>query len=361
MKNYPSVFGPVYLEEDLDSLATKLKDFPFSKSFIIADSNTAKYCVPLLPEMISPSNMIIIPAGEVNKTISQCERIWSFLLEHRADRESMVWNVGGGMICDLGGFAASCYQRGIRFIHLPTSLLAMADAAIGGKVGVDFHGYKNYIGAFTTPEFIWVNPVFLQTLPSVEKINGLAEIVKHAIIGSRSLWDKLNSIAEGEDVRWDELLEMSIPVKVGIVEQDPKEGGMRRTLNFGHTIGHALESYFLPSDTPLTHGQCVTLGMLAESKMALDAGYLSKTDFEKINHLIMRLLDPPKVSIPGLDELGQWLEADKKNLHKQLSFSLPAGIGEVHWGLTGLDPAPALNWLKGQVSGKSFRLMSDPF
>jgi len=362
MKSYSSSFGPVYLEESFAELAVRMKHISFSKIFIIADGNTASLCVPLLKDIISESDeILVISAGEQNKTMHQAGISWSFLIEHGADRNSVILNIGGGMICDLGGFIASCFQRGIRFIHIPTSILAMTDAAIGGKVGVDFQGYKNYIGVFNRPEFVWINTDFIQTLPHPEKINGLAEMVKHAIIGSPAFFEQLANISSLDEIHWKELLEHSIPIKISIIDLDPREEGIRKTLNFGHTIGHALESYFLKSETPLSHGQSVTLGMLAESKMAMDAGLMTNHDFEKIYNLIVRILEPQPISFPSFDELTPWLLKDKKNINQKLSFSLPTGIGACKWGVTGLDPAPAIEWLGKQVSGKSFRLMSDPF
>jgi 3-dehydroquinate synthase len=346
MKSYPSAFGPVYLEETFETLFFRLKSMSYSKAFIIADSHTAELCVPLLSEFGSGLDIKVITHGELNKTMHQCGITWSWMIENGADRKSLLLNVGGGMICDLGGFVASCFQRGIRFIQIPTSLLAMTDAAIGGKVGVDFQGNKNYIGLFSHPEFVWINTAFIETLPHAEKINGLVEMVKHAIIGSRELWEKINSIETVDQIEWNELLELSIPVKVNTVNMDPHEAGIRKTLNFGHTIGHALESYFLSSDDPLSHGQAVTLGMLAESKMALDAGALSENDFEKIKMLITRLLAPAPIQVPSIEELGPWMARDKKNAGQKLSFSLPTGISSCEWGLTHLDPAPALEWLK---------------
>ncbi|HEX5111931.1 MAG TPA: 3-dehydroquinate synthase, partial [Saprospiraceae bacterium] len=336
MKSYTSPFGPVYLEESFDQLQSRLKDLSYSTAFIIADSNTATQCIPLLDNIISNYNMKVITHGEQNKTMHQCGITWSYLIEHGADRKSIILNVGGGMICDFGGFVASCFQRGIRFIHIPTSLLAMTDAAIGGKTGVDFMGYKNYIGVFSKPEFVWINTDFLKTLPKEEIKNGLTEMVKHAIIGSAALWNTLDKIQHIESIEWNALLELSIPVKLNIIQQDPYETGMRKSLNFGHTIGHALESYFLSTDTPLHHGQAVAWGMLAESKMALDENQLSTSDFEKINTLIFRLLEPPQVELPSIGELLPWMMRDKKNISQDLSFSLPLGIGACQWGLGGL-------------------------
>jgi len=346
MKNYTSPFGLIYQEESFQQLASRLKELSYSTAFIIADSNTATHCVPLLDNVISNYNIKVITHGEQNKTMHQCGITWSHLIENGADRKSVILNVGGGMICDFGGFVASCFQRGIRFINIPTSLLAMTDAAIGGKTGVDFQGYKNYVGVFSSPEFVWINTTFLNTLPVEEIKNGLTEIVKHAIIGSVDLWQVLENLAYVDNINWNALLELSIPVKLNIIQQDPYEKGLRKVLNFGHTIGHALESYFLNTVSPLSHGQAVALGMLAESKMALDANELSTADFEKINTLIFRLLEPPQVEIPSFEELKPWMMRDKKNISQTLSFSLPRGIGSCQWGLGGLDPAPAIEWLR---------------
>ena len=346
MKSYTSPFGPIYQEESFEQLASRLAALSYSTAFIIADSNTASHCVPLLDDFISNYYIKVITHGEQNKTMHQCGITWSYLIENGADRKSIILNVGGGMICDFGGFVASCYQRGIRFINIPTSLLAMTDAAIGGKTGVDFQGYKNYVGVFNSPEFVWINTSFLKTLPEEEIKNGLTEIVKHAIIGSVELWQTLEKIQDIQNIDWNELLELSIPVKLNIIQHDPYEKGMRKVLNFGHTIGHALESYFLTKDTPLSHGQAVALGMLAESKIALNASHISSTDFEKINTLIFRLLEPPQIELPSFEELKPWMMRDKKNVSQDLSFSLPRGIGACQWGLGGLDPAPAWEWLR---------------
>ena len=191
MKSIATSFGPVYLEEDFADLARRLHVLSHSSLFILADVNTRIHCVPLLSEIFSQHEICVVPDGESHKNLRTCEAIWNFLLEHDADRKTILLNVGGGMITDMGGFAASCYQRGIRFVQVPTSVLAMTDASIGGKLGVDFQGYKNYIGVFKAPEFTWINSRFIQTLPRKEKIAGLAEMVKHAIIGSKSLWEKI--------------------------------------------------------------------------------------------------------------------------------------------------------------------------
>ena len=361
MKSFASAFGPVYLEEAFAELARRLHVNSPSSVFILCDSNTAQYCIPLLSNVISNQGIITIPAGEKYKNIDTSCAIWKRLIHLGADRKSILLNLGGGMVTDIGGFAASCFQRGIRFVHVPTSLLAMTDAAIGGKLGVDFEGNKNYIGLFKAPEFTWINTTFLKTLPRQELLSGLTEIVKHAIIGNKKLWDVVAEIDSVENVKWDEIMLMSIEVKLMIIQEDPLEKGMRKTLNFGHTIGHALESHFLETETPLSHGQAITLGMLAESRMAVEAGLLHKDDFQKIIDLILRLLEPLEVAIPSYSKLKPWLERDKKGTSGQVHFSLPVEIGTCRWDITGLDPRIGLDWLDKQVSGKSFRLMSDPF
>ncbi|HJW29110.1 MAG TPA: 3-dehydroquinate synthase family protein, partial [Saprospiraceae bacterium] len=246
------------MEDRLDSMTDLLHDIGYSNLFILADSNTHQHCVPLLPSPLLTHQAIIIPAGESNKNLEQCQVIWDKLLQHGADRKSILVNVGGGMICDLGGFAASCFQRGIRFVHLPTSLLAMTDAAIGGKTGVDFKGYKNFIGSFRNPEFILIHRPFLNTLPEAEWMSGLAEIIKHAIIGSTYLWNLIDEAQNENDADWEAIIKESVEVKMKVVEADPEEQGERKILNFGHTVGHALESYYLTKGSPISHGQAIT-------------------------------------------------------------------------------------------------------
>lgn len=359
MKHYPSSFGDIMLSTDADTISQLLDAIRYSKGFIICDTNTAIHCLPPLPPPASKFQIITVPAGEASKTIGQCEHIWSQLIAHHADRDTIIINLGGGVICDLGGFAASCFQRGIRFIQIPTSLIAMTDAAIGGKLGVDFHDYKNYIGLFNAAEKLWINPHFLRTLPDEEVRSGLAEVIKHAIIGSIPLWEKLQAITSIEGIDWESILELSIPVKLGAIAQDPFDHGARKALNFGHTIGHALESYFLTAGKPLSHGMAVALGMMAESKMALDAGLLRVTEFEQVITLIERLVKPTIDYIPSAEQLTGWMQHDKKVRSSVSLFSLPDGIGNCRWDVPGLDPTAAMDWLQEHVSTQSLRLMKD--
>lgn len=333
MKVISSRSSDIYLGNVKDGLQKTIQALEPSQVIILADDNTVRHCVPLIEPLTDKTNHITIASGDQHKTLESCETIWSSLVNEGADRESLILNVGGGMICDLGGFAASCYQRGIRFAHIPTSLLAMADAAMGSKTGVNFGGYKNYIGRFEAPVFIWTDPTFLKTLPRQETLDGLAEIVKHAIIGSRDLWETLAMFEKLESIDWSQLLELNIPVKLQISEADPFEKGIRKTLNFGHTIGHALESHFLQSAQPLSHGQAVTLGMLAETKLAQLTGLLGNEDFKSIIDLILRLLSPCEVTLPTIDALQPWIQGDKKKSEGHVGYSLPDGLGSCKWDI----------------------------
>ncbi|HUR31292.1 MAG TPA: 3-dehydroquinate synthase family protein, partial [Saprospiraceae bacterium] len=219
------------------------------------------------------------------------------------------------------------------FGHIPTTVLAMADASIGGKTGIDYEGLKNYIGVIRVPSFVWVDQIFLSTLSAKQKTSGLAEIVKHAIIGSKELWDLLTAINSVEEISWESILKTNLPIKVKIVESDLSEKGYRKVLNFGHTIGHAVESYFLSTSTSITHGQCVATGMLVESKISNSLGLLNNEDFNAIVRIADQLLEPIRISLPTFAELNRWMMRDKKKSNAIIGFSLPDRIGSCRWDI----------------------------
>ena len=234
---------------DLTELYPLIQSIPQGQLFVLADTNSAEYCLPLLSDFIGdiPYNLQKIEAGEKNKNFTSVQIVWDFLLKHRATRQALLINLGGGMITDLGGFAAACYMRGIRFVNIPTTLLAMVDASLGGKTGIDYQGAKNIIGSFTQPHATLIHLPFLQTLPTTELLSGFAEMLKHALIASPEQWMQLLLLAQTElphqqsvEVLSEKgLLHASIAIKEQVVVQDPKETGLRKILNFGHTIGHA--------------------------------------------------------------------------------------------------------------------------
>ena len=317
--------------EELSSIV--LDKLEVSSVIVLADENTFAHCVSRLQNIIQTENIIVLPAGEESKTLRSCEKIWDELIAMNADRNCFILNVGGGMICDIGGFAASCYQRGVRFANIPTTVLSMADAAIGGKTGVDYSGLKNYLGLIRFPEFIWIDAEFLHTLNDQEKISGLSEIVKHAIIGSNELWNLLEETDSIQSMSWKKIFEKNLPVKLKVVEADPFEKGLRKVLNFGHTIGHALESHYLKESKSVMHGHCVAAGMLIEARIANSLGPLNNIDFEAIERLIWRFLEPVRNSLPTFAEIKPWMIMDKKRTQSGPGFSLPDKIGSCRWNV----------------------------
>jgi 3-dehydroquinate synthase len=286
----------------------------YSKVFLITDVHCNKLCLPLFLEKGQiPLDIphVVIAAGESQKNLSTCATVWKAMLEQQLDRKALVINLGGGVVGDLGGFCAATWKRGVDFVQVPTTLLSMTDAAIGGKTGVDFEGLKNSIGVFQQPCAVFADPGFLSTLPAREQRSGLAEVIKHAFIGDMGLLDLLE---DGLDAA---ALRRSIAVKVRIVQEDPLERGMRMLLNYGHSIGHALESYFLESPKPLTHGEAIAIGMVLE-RWAVDSDNAEKT--REICRAYFPHVPIPESAIP---QLWDWLKQDKKNQAGKVRMALP--------------------------------------
>ena len=317
MKEIVSTDYSVWIGED--SLS-KLDLSSYSRIGILVDENTKRDCLSKLPD-IDNSVIINIKSGEENKTISTCNFIWKKLTEYQFDRNSLLINLGGGVIGDMGGFCASTYKRGIDFIQIPTSLLAMVDASIGGKLGVNFIDLKNQIGVFNNPKSVLIDHNFLQTLPENELKSGFAEVVKHALIADESLWNKITSVSF-ENLSWEEIIGSSIVVKNNIVLSDPLEKGVRKKLNFGHTYGHAIESFYLKKGIPISHGEAVFIGILLET----DLSNLSMDHKLEIKNYILSNFSLPHH--PKKSELLPFLVNDKKNKNGKISFSLLNQIGE---------------------------------
>jgi len=302
-----------------DNSLSKLDVSSYSKVAILVDKNTKRDCLNKLPKL-RYSTIIEIPSGEQNKTIANCNFIWNKLSEHHFDRNSLLINLGGGVIGDMGGFCASTYKRGIDFVQIPTTLLAMVDASIGGKLGVDFDGLKNQVGLFANPKSVLVNPEFLETLDRNQLVFGFVEVVKHALIADKDFWVELTK-TNFHDLIWEEVIAHSITIKNKIVLSDHKEKGKRKKLNFGHTFGHAIESYYIQKGTPISHGQAIALGMLIESKMS------NLTEIEKGEITTYILSNFTLPYNPAKNKLIQFLLNDKKNIVGKISFSLLEGIG----------------------------------
>ena len=303
-----------------------LTEFGFSNYSTIAilvDENTRKHCLPILIKRVPVlKNVIIIEiqSGEENKNIATCNYIWQQLTNHNFNRNSLLINLGGGVIGDMGGFCASTYKRGIDFMQIPTTLLAMVDASVGGKLGIDFDGLKNQIGLFANPKSVLINPEFLKTLDENQLVFGFAEVVKHALIADLDFWNYLTK-TDFQDLIWEEVIAHSIAIKNKIVLNDPKEKGERKKLNFGHTFGHAIESYYLQKGTPIFHGQAIALGMLIESEMS------DLTEIEKAEITAFILSNFALPHNPAKNQLIAFMQNDKKNKDGKINFSLLKGIG----------------------------------
>lgn len=293
------------------------------KAIILCDSNTNQcfeYLHVACPKT-SELPVIQMPAGEQHKTLKTCEMVWYQLTEFGADRNTVLLNVGGGVVTDLGGFAASTFMRGIRFVNIPTSLLGMVDAAIGGKTGVDFGGLKNMIGTFTQPEAVLIDSNFLKTLPARQYRNGLAEVLKHAFISDSSI---LNLMEANED----ELISRSVQVKSDVVKRDEFESGERKKLNFGHTVGHAIESHFLETDKSVLHGEAIAAGMILESWISEQIVGLSNAELNSICTAIDSIFSKISISESDWISIKKLLIYDKKNRDGQVQFVLLKAIGD---------------------------------
>lgn len=294
---------------------------------VLVDENTHEHCWPLFNKdgVFSDADLIELPVGEETKSLAIAEQVWSALTNMHISRHSWVINLGGGVITDLGGFVSSAYKRGLQFINIPTSLLAMVDASVGGKTGVNFEGFKNQIGFFISPDCVFLCPEFLNTLPLEHKWNGLSEMLKHGLIQSEEHWQNLLNI--GDDLNAAEALICdSVAIKADIVEQDFGDHGIRKKLNFGHTLGHAIESYSLKTDRPALHGIAVAAGMVLESRLSAHLEMLSPKTAEQIEKELMSRFDIEHLLDIEPQELFPYLWQDKKN-RDGLNFTLLERIG----------------------------------
>ena len=305
----------------------------YSKIFVLVDENTNEQCLPYflsnLPTEIE-IEIIEIEAGEENKNMYTCIDLWHTLIDLEADRKSILLNLGGGVITDIGGFVASTFKRGIDFINIPTTLLAMVDASVGGKTGVDLGNLKNQIGVINEPKSVVILTKFLETLPSNQMRSGLAEMLKHGLIYDKLYWDKLKNLNNLNTDDLDVLIKQSIEIKNKIVSQDLKENGIRKALNFGHTLGHAIESYFLESEDKkqLLHGEAIAVGMILESHISYQSNLISKDDFAEIKYIITDIFEKIIFNESDIQNIMNLLIFDKKNEFGNVQFTLLNKIGE---------------------------------
>jgi len=335
----------IVIKSDPKELLTEfLAEKKYSSIAVLTDNNTHIFCYPLIEPALPVHSIVSIEAGEENKNLDSSILIWEKLTELQFDRHSLLIVLGGGVLGDMGGFCAATYKRGIDFVLMPTTLLSQVDASVGGKLGIDFQHFKNHIGVFCEPVATLICPAFLQTLPVRELRSGFAEIIKHCLISDRKMWEVIRTRSL-KDQHWDELIPHSVAFKKQVTETDPREKGLRKILNFGHTVGHAVESYFLNSDNRLFHGEAIAVGMIAESYIAQQKNLISPSELIEIKDYLNQTY--PKVSLPGSrEQIINLMLQDKKNKGNKILMALPEGIGQARWDIE-VSPAEveeALNY-----------------
>jgi 3-dehydroquinate synthase len=304
----------------------------YHKIFVLVDENTEKYCLPVLQKKL-PSlafdGIIRIKSGELNKNVYTATAIWKQLTGFHAERHALLVNLGGGVITDMGGFTAATYKRGIDFVNIPTTLLGQVDAAIGSKTGIDFDTYKNQVGLFADPRAVIIDPVFLKTLNSTFMRSGFAEMLKYALIADVPLWQMMNHrhFRDMQD-QMETMIVRAVRDKIAIVEKDKHEAGLRKLLNFGHTAGHALETFFMKTDHPVTHGEAVAAGMICATRISAQWPGLACRDSEKIYEMIHRNFFRLPFSENQIPRIMELMHQDKKSKAGKLHFTLLKKLGE---------------------------------
>lgn len=323
---------PIFIGRGIFGNITKLFNLEaYSKIIIVTDTSVKKVLGKTILNFLPDNTFIIeIPSGEKAKTIESVEIIWRELLRIGSDRKSLIINIGGGVVLDTGAFAASLYMRGIDFLNIPTTLLSQVDASIGGKNGIDFSNIKNLIGTFNQPIGVVIDVQTLSSLPKREFISGFAEVIKHGLIKDLNYFEKVTRIHPLQFSQ-DELVDIikrSCEIKREIVESDEKEAGVRKLLNFGHTIGHAIEMLKLESPTPLLHGEAISIGMLIETKISNLMNLLNLSDAQRIKQSLIKAELPITTSGIEINKVLEKIKSDKKNEKGKVNFTLLQGIGK---------------------------------
>jgi 3-dehydroquinate synthase len=331
MATIKSTSYSIYIgDKSFDSLNLFLTKNKYSNYFIICDEHTFEFCIPTLlfhAPLLNEAEIIELESGEDKKTLETCLQVWGALTDTGADKKSLIINLGGGVISDLGGFVASTFKRGIDCINIPTTLLSMVDASVGGKTGVDFEGIKNHIGTTAQPKGVFVNPVFLETLSERQLKNGYAEIIKIALIANINFWKELKKLKTSSDFCTEKIITKAIELKNTIVKKDLHENDLRKSLNFGHNIGHALESSLIDQKKDILHGEAVAAGMVVEAAIALELKKITTKEHKEIKEYISSIYPQIKISKTTEAQLLKYILHDKKNEGNNLCFALPNKIG----------------------------------
>lgn len=317
--------------EALLRFSKELQAKDYSSLFLLVDTHTQEFCLPGFVSQtgLTQLEVLVMEAGEEHKTLQTCENLWNQLSERGADRNSALINLGGGVVTDLGGFVACTFKRGIDFYNLPTTLLAMVDASVGGKTGIDLGALKNQIGIIEEPKQVLIDAQWLQTLPQEELRSGFAEMLKHGLISNKDYWEQLKSLPKLEAATLAEFIKPSVAIKKQVVLEDPREKHLRKILNFGHTLGHAIESYYLthPQKNRLLHGEAIAIGMVMEAYLGVSCCSFSNVAAEEIKKTFAQFYPPVEIDAQDREGILELLRHDKKNKAGRVNFVLLKSIG----------------------------------
>ncbi len=336
---YSNTYYTIFIDNSLESLTEFLIENKekFSRYYILVDENTHSLAIaPLLQKVpiLQMAEILEVDAGEKYKNLHTASTLWEALLENNADRNTLIINLGGGMVSDLGGFTASVFKRGIPFINIPTTLLSMTDASIGSKTGIDFQGYKNQIGSFAHPMGVFINSDFIDTLPEKELYSGMGEVLKYSLIADTKLWDILKTKSINSDLDFGTIISECVRIKNLIVDNDWREKGDRKILNFGHTIGHALESFSLSkSRRHLAHGEAVACGILVELEISVRKLNLNSNLRESVQQYILDNFDLYPITEKDFTHLISLMKKDKKNNNSEILFVLLSELGKANYDI----------------------------
>ncbi len=333
MKKINSLGYEVVFDNELNELQSFLLDHEYSQLLILVDRNTNDHCLPVIqaaiPDIVD-YDIIEVDPGEENKNIDFCIGVWKTMLDFGADRKALMLNLGGGVVTDMGGFAASTFKRGIDFINVPTTLLSQVDASVGGKTGIDLDNVKNIIGTFSQPQAVFISNKFLETLDDRQILSGFAEVIKHGLIQDKNLFNQCKIVQL--PIIPDEMVFDSVGIKNKVILEDPTEKGIRKILNFGHTVGHAIEGYSLVTDpNPLLHGEAIAIGMICEAYLSHKLNNLEKSELEEIVSYLSSIYPYYTLNSAIYPELLDLMRNDKKNESNKLGFALLKSIGDCEY------------------------------
>jgi len=323
----------LYTREFETELRSLIADYPRGKVFLATEETVDKLWISKSGAFFEEFEIkkVVIPAGEQNKKIESVAKIWEFLSKNGGDRKSLLINIGGGMLTDLAGFAATTFKRGIDFLNIPTTLLSQVDASVGGKTGINFNGLKNEVGTFKEPVAVIINTNFLKSIDRENFISGFAEMIKHGLIHNPDHLEELKAV-DFDNINYDDLQEIirhSVNVKEYFVANDLTEQNIRKALNFGHTVGHAFESFAMEQKRPILHGYAVAYGMIVELYLSLRICGFPQNDLDKLTDWLQSIYGKFEVKEDDFEALYQLMTHDKKNESGRINFTLLPETGKI--------------------------------